>query len=157
MTTSKGYSGAQITLHWLTAIAVLTAFLTHDAMEDIADAAWEAGTAPFPTLHTAAGLTVFLLVLIRLWLRRRHGAPEPQGSAQVQMAAIWGHRLLYLMLIAVPLGGALTWFGGLQDLGDVHGFAGKALLVVAGGHAAMAIWHQVVRKDGTLMRMLRPE
>ena len=103
-----------------------------------------------------AGITVFWLVLIRLWLRRRN-APEPEGEGLAQAAAIWGHRLLYLLLIAVPLGGFLTWIVGLHDLGDLHGSAGQALMIVAFGHALMAFYHHYVKKDGTLRRMIRPQ
>ena len=156
MTTRTGYSTAQIALHWLTAIGVLVAFFTHEAMEDIARETWRAGGDPFPTVHTVAGFAVFFLVLARLVLRWRSGAPEPQGHGLQQTAAVWGHRLLYLLLIAVPLGGFMTWIVGLRDLGDMHGLAGQAVMVVALGHALMAIWHQVIQKDGTLMRMLRP-
>ena len=98
MTTRTGYSTAQIALHWLTAIGVLVAFFTHDAMEEIAETTWEAGGAAFPTPHTIAGMTVFLLVLIRLVLRWRSGVPAPQGTGLQQTAAVWGHRLLYAML-----------------------------------------------------------
>ena len=34
MTERTGYSLTQIILHWLTAIGVITAFLTHDAMKE---------------------------------------------------------------------------------------------------------------------------
>lgn len=156
-TAPSGYSRAQIALHWLTAVAVLVAWFTQEAMEETAEAVWEAGGGPFPTVHTVAGFSAFVLILGRLWLRRRRGAPEPQGSERVRMAATWGHRLLYALVLLVPSLGALTWFGGFQDLGEVHELAAQALLVVALGHAAMALWHQYGKKDGTLMRMLRPE
>ena len=44
----------------------------------------------------------------------------------------------------------------LRDLSEVHEWAAKLLMILALGHAAMAVFHQVVRKDGTLTRMLRP-
>ena len=157
MSKPMGYSLTQITLHWLTAIGVLVAFFTHDAMEEIARATWEAGGDSFPTVHTLAGFAVFFLVLIRLVLRHRRGAPEPLGQGLQKVAAIWGHRLLYLLLLAVPLGGALTWIGDFRDFGDLHGLAGKGLMIVALGHAAVAIWHHYGVRDETLRRMLRPE
>jgi cytochrome b561 len=61
------------------------------------------------------------------------------------------------LLIAVPLGGFLTWIVGLHDLGDLHGSAGQALLIVAFGHALMAFYHHYVKKDGTLRRMIKPQ
>ena len=152
--TVTGYSRAQIALHWLTALLVLTAWFTHEAMEE---ALLDTGGDPYPTLHSMAGITVFFLVLARLWLRHRRGAPEPEGEGLQLQAAIWGHRLLYFLLLVVPLGGFLTWIVGIEDLADGHGFAGQALLVVALGHALVALWHHYGKKDGTLRRMMRPE
>lgn len=157
MSERKGYSTTQIVLHWLTAIAVLTAWFTHDAMEEIARAAWDAGEGPFPTIHTISGALAMILIISRLVIRRRHGAPEPEGSDFNKTAAIWGHRLLYALVIIVPLLGAATWFGGIRGLSNVHEYAAKGLMLAALGHAGMAIFHQFVKKDGTLMRMVRPE
>ena len=97
-----------------------------------------------------------MLVLIRIILRRRHGAPAPLGEGLARQAAVWGHRLLYLLLLAVHLGGALTWFGGFPALGEGHEIAGKALMVVALGHAGIALIHHLLLKDDTPRRMLRP-
>ena len=149
------YSRSQIILHWITAIAVIVAFVSHDAMVATASAAWDAGEPPTPTLHTMAGAIAFVTILIRLWLRRRQGVPAPLGSDFNRTAAEWGHRLLYALVIVVPLLGALTWFADIRDLSPVHMWAGRALMLLALGHAAMAIFHQVVKKDGTLMRMFR--
>jgi cytochrome b561 len=157
MTERTGYSLTQIILHWLTAIGVITAFLTHDAMKEAFKALRDTGGAPYPTPHTIAGFTVFLLVAIRLFLRARRGAPEPSASGLQLQAATWGHRLLYALLLAVPLLGFFTWIVGITGLSDVHGFLGQSLMVVALGHALVAIWHQFGKKDGTLTRMLRPE
>lgn len=157
MSTRTGYSTAQIALHWLTAIAVVVAFVTHEAMEHIARETWDAGGHAFPTPHTIAGFLTLLFVAIRLWLRHKHGAPEPQGEGIMLQGAIWGHRLLYGLLLAVPVLGFMTWILDIRDLGEPHGVLGKAIMVVALGHAAFAIWHQVVKKDGTLMRMFKPE
>ncbi len=157
MTKRTGYSTTQIVLHWLTAAAVVIAFFTHEAMEQIADTAWKNGAEPFPTPHTIAGFATLLLVVIRLVIRHRHGAPEPAAHGLMLTGAIWGHRLLYGLLVAVPVLGFATWIIGIRGLSDVHGNLGKAIMVVALGHAAMAIWHQFAKKDGTLMRMLRPQ
>lgn len=157
MTERTGYSLTQIILHWLTALGVITAYLTHDAMEDAFKALMDTGGAPYPTPHSIAGFTVFLLVAVRLVLRSRRGVPEPTATGLQLQAAIWGHRLLYALLLAVPLLGFFTWIVGITGLSDVHGFLGQSLLIVALGHALVAIWHQFGKKDGTLMRMLRPE
>jgi cytochrome b561 len=41
----------------------------------------------------------------------------------------------------------------LADWGEVHGVLGNALLWLAGLHAAAAIYHHVVLKDGVLLAM----
>ncbi|SMX37303.1 cytochrome b [Octadecabacter ascidiaceicola] len=157
MTTRTGYSRTQIVLHWLTAIAVLVAWFTHEGMEEVAKAAWRANEGPFPTIHTIAGALAMIMIIVRIVLRHRRGAPEPEGTEMGKLAATWGHRLIYALVIIVPLLGAATWFGGFRNLSGFHEFTAKALMLAALGHAAMAIWHQFGKKDGTLMRMLRPE
>ncbi len=42
----------------------------------------------------------------------------------------------------------------LADWGDVHKFLGDAIIWLAGLHAAAAIFHHVVLKDGVLWAML---
>lgn len=76
---SKGYSLAQISLHWIIALLVLAQFLNDDAI----GAAWRAirrGAAEVPggvlvTAHVVAGIAILALVLWRLGLRLTRGAP----------------------------------------------------------------------------------
>jgi cytochrome b561 len=42
----------------------------------------------------------------------------------------------------------------LTDWGDVHKFLGDAIMWLAGLHAAAAMFHHVVLKDGVLSAML---
>jgi len=155
--TTTGYSGLQIALHWLIAILIVVAWLSHDGAEEAMETIEKGGTVGFVP-HVAFGMAVLVLVVLRLVIRLNRGAPaalgEP-GSLAVR-AADWGHRILYLLMIAVPLGGISIWFLGM-DNGDVHGFFGTALLLIALGHAAMALYHQYVLKDGLLRRMMKAE
>ncbi|MFM7445146.1 MAG: cytochrome b, partial [Tabrizicola sp.] len=82
-------------------------------------------------------------------------APGASGSLSA-LAADWGHRLIYLLMIAVPLGGIATFFLGL-DVGEVHGLAANVLMLVVLGHALMALYHQYLLKDGLLRRMMKAE
>ena len=72
------------------------------------------------------------------------------------IAADWGHRLIYLLMIAVPLGGVCTFFLGL-DVGDFPALGANVLMIVILGHALMALYHQYVLKDGLLGRIMRAE
>ena len=153
-----GYSGLQIALHWIVAILILGAWFTHEDMDDALEDRIELGLSGFEgaTLHTMLGGAAFAFVLIRLVVRLRRGAPEPHGSPMIQMAATWGHRLLYALMIAAPLLGAITWYGQIEGLGEIHELVGKALMLVAIGHLLMAMLHQALWADGTLMRMFIP-
>ncbi|MCG6884226.1 MAG: cytochrome b/b6 domain-containing protein [Silicimonas sp.] len=150
-----GYSGLQIALHWIVAVLIFGAWLTHDGMGRALRQRIEQDLSGFEgaTLHTLLGGTVFALVLIRLIVRLKRGAPEPHGSPAIQMAATWGHRLLYALMILVPALGAATWYGKIEGLGEVHELAGNALMLVAIGHLLMALVHQALWSDGTLSRM----
>ncbi|EPX87339.1 Cytochrome B561 [Rubellimicrobium thermophilum DSM 16684] len=59
-------------------------------------------------------------------------------------------------MLAVPLGGALVWYLGANSLGELHELAGNALFVLALAHAALALFHHYVLRDGLLVRMIRP-
>ena len=159
MAIRTGYTRLQIGIHWIMALLIAGAFFTHETMGDALRQKVEAGIVGpgTPTLHTILGMLALIFMLWRIVVRLRNGAPEPHGSPAVVAAAKWGHRLLYLLMVAVPIGGFVAWFFGLRDVGDIHGLAGQALVLIALGHAAAAVWHHVVQKDGTLRRMARPE
>ena len=99
---------------------------------------------------------------------------EINDAINAALAAKAGHALLYLFLIALPLSGwyaasrlgvPVSFFGfqlpaitervqGAPGLiADIHENAGTIILYLAGLHAAMAVWHQYVLRDGTLQRM----
>lgn len=157
MKATTGYSGLQIALHWLVAILIIASWFTGEGAEEAMEVVKEGGTIGFVP-HVAIGLAILALVVLRLLLRFRRGAPAAPGvpGSLAVRAAEWGHRLIYLLMIAVPLGGASVFFLGL-DVGDVHGLAANVLMLVVLGHALMALYHQYVLKDGLLRRMMRAE
>jgi cytochrome b561 len=157
MKTTAGYSTLQIALHWAIALLILAAWLSGEGAEEALEAIEDGGAAGFVP-HVAFGLSILALVILRVVVRLSRGAPAAPGvpgSPQAKLAD-WGHRLLYLLMIAVPLGGASVWFLGL-DVGEIHGLFANVLLIVALGHAVMALYHQYVLKDGLLRRMMRAE
>jgi cytochrome b561 len=157
MKTTTGYSGLQIGLHWLIAILIVTAWFTGEGAEEAMDIVEDGGTIGFVP-HVAMGLAILALVVVRVLVRLGRGAPAAPGApgGLSAMAADWGHRLIYLLMIAVPLGGIATFFLGL-DVGEVHGLAANVLMLVVLGHVLMALYHQYVLKDGLLRRMMKAE
>ncbi|MBS9719578.1 cytochrome b/b6 domain-containing protein [Tianweitania sp. BSSL-BM11] len=108
-----------------------------------------------PTVHVAVGVSVLVLTLLRLALRISVGVPAVDGTGWSRVIAKVGHKVLYLLMIAVPAIGAVTWFERFSELGDVHAILANALMLVALGHALTALFHQFILKDGLLMRMIR--
>jgi cytochrome b561 len=158
MPTRSGYSRLQIGLHWLVALLIPLAWLSSSGAQEAWDAMEKGAAAPAFVPHVAFGISILALVVLRLVVRLRRGVPDAPGtpgSLQVR-AAEWGHRLIYLLMIAVPLGGISIWFGGM-DNGDIHGLFANVLMVVVLGHALMALYHHYVVKDGLIRRMMKAE
>lgn len=155
-----GFSALQITLHWAIAALVLAQILTGEAMEE-AFRAMVRGTASEETAgstwHLFAGIAVLALTLLRIAVRIAQGAPpEPAGLPRaVAIAARASHHLFYVMLIVFPVSGLVTYYVN-PEAGNFHTLAKPAFIIVVAVHAAAALWHQFVRRDGTLMRMFRP-
>jgi cytochrome b561 len=151
------YSTLQIGLHWLIALLILAAWLLSDGMGQALRARVESGATGIQgnTIHVWLGGATFLLVLIRIVVRLIQGAPDPvPGSSElIEKAGVWGHRLLYALMVLTPALGAATWYGGIGFTAELHDISSSALMLVALGHAAMAIYHQFILKDGTLTRM----
>lgn len=127
--------------------------------------------------HKWFGVTVFLLVWLRLAWRLTHRPPALPAtlSAPLQRLAHAGHGLLYVLMIVVPLSGWLmssakgvqtVWFGLVplpdllgrdRDLGDLlqqaHKLLNLLLLLTLAGHVLAALWHHFVLKDDTLRSM----
>jgi cytochrome b561 len=127
-------------------------------------------------LHKSVGLTLLVLVLVRILWHRISPPPAPIGGVaawQMQLAQ-GAHMALYGLMLAVPvtgwLGSAATgldvvWWGwvvprvmpvseGLADgLLTAHGVATQALMAVVALHVAGALWRASRHRDGTLRRM----
>ena len=160
MAHTAGYSRLQIALHWIIAVLIVAAWFTHEGMGRALRTRIETGATGFEgnTLHVWLGGAAFALILVRIVVRLVQGAPGPvPGNPEwMQMAAHWGHRLLYLLMVAAPALGAAAWYGGVKAAGELHETAGGLLMLVALAHAVVAIAHQVVLKDGTMDRMKKP-
>jgi cytochrome b561 len=157
-----------LTLHWLIALLIVAAYAT----SEVAQGRGGTGT----NLHGSLGLAVFGLSLVRILWRgfAPHPAPVPMGALMARIAH-FAHVALYVAMVAAPaLGLAALWARGteLSFLGFVplpspmagdralsrtlkgaHELASNALVALALLHAAAAIFHQYVLRDGLLERM----
>lgn len=174
--TSSGarYGAVAQTFHWVTAAAVLAAFLY--GLGGSEQQVYAVSRDFERQLHETLGLLVFALVALRLiwrWFTRRPDR-EP-GPRWMAFAATIVQIGLYALMFAVPFtaiagawleGHPLTLFGGIQiqplvrashDLGaslvEIHTWLGDAVMWLAGLHALAAIYHHLVLKDGVLVSM----
>ena len=168
------YNNVQIALHWLIALLIFATFPLGLYMVDLKLS---------PTMlklfsyHKWMGVTIFFLVAVRLAWRATHPVPPPiAGMPRWQeIVSVATHHTLYLLMVVIPLSGWLTssadgyqtvWFGIVplpdlldknKELGDtlgaVHEYLNWAMLALVGLHAAAALKHQFIDKDGLLQRM----
>ena len=165
---------AQI-LHWLTAILVLTAFIYGPGGSE--QRVYLPARDFDRQLHETLGLCVFALLVLRVLWKMFDERPQPEELPRwMEIASKSLQGVLYLLLFAVPAsaiigawleGHSLTLLAGVQiapmlglshDLGatisEIHTWLGDAILWLAGFHAAAAIFHHFVLKDGVLVSML---
>jgi cytochrome b561 len=175
------YDAISQVFHWLTAIVVTIAFILGPErfgrlMRDGVDPA----TRSDIVWHESLGILVLVLTLLRLlWLAVRPAAPQIAMAGWMRATSKLAHVALWVLLLALPVTAILalgseahplTLLGGvridrmpaiadsaiakLADWGDVHEFLGNTIMWLAGLHAAAAICHHVVLKDGVLSAML---
>ncbi len=130
----------------------------------------------FKTWHFMLGLTVLLLVIVRIIARLRTTAPPitPQPSVWQLRAGKLVHLALYVLMVGMPIGGwlilsfsgkAIPWFGLslpalvapdkalAAQIKDIHETVGTIGYWLIGLHAAAALFHHYILKDNTLQRM----
>lgn len=164
-----------IFLHWLVAVGVFFMIGLGWVMTDIPKGTPE--RAFWFNLHKSIGVTLGVLVLIRLWWRFTHKVPPLPASmpAWEVTAAKISHGVLYACLIIMPLVGFLAsnftkygvkYFGisigpffaenqALRDgLQEVHEITSYVLVVAILVHILAALKHLVLDRDRVFHRML---
>jgi cytochrome b561 len=175
------YDAPSRVFHWLTVIVVTLAFiLGPEHFGQLARQGIDPASRSDIVWHESLGISVLVLTLLRLlWLAFRSAPPQIPMSKWMHLMASLTHLALWTLLLALPItaflalgseGHPLTLLGGLRidqfpliakstvatwaDWGEVHQFLGDAIMWLAGLHAAAAIYHHLVLKDGVLATML---
>jgi len=163
-------------LHWSTALLMLGLVWLGWVMVDLTyyDPWYNRSLA----LHKALGLLVFVLGVLTLGWRHLSRSPHPRAplAPWERVAARAMHHTLFTLVLLLPFTGYLVstsaakpvavfdWFevpalipvdSQLRDLAiDCHYVLAYALLGLVALHAAAALKHQFIDRDGTLARML---
>ncbi|WP_313950229.1 cytochrome b [Accumulibacter sp.] len=169
------YTHPAIALHWLMAVLLIGLFGLGLYMSDLP---LSPDKLKLYSWHKWAGVTAFLLVLLRLGWRIGHRPPPlPMAMPAWQKTASHGaHHLLYLLMFAIPLSGWLmssakgfqtVYFGVLplpdllakdKELGElletVHWTLNYALAALVVAHVAAALKHHLRDRDDVLSRIL---
>lgn len=128
--------------------------------------------------HKSVGLTILVLVMVRLAWNLGTGRPRPPAGEPAYriVLARTTHGALYALMIAMPLTGwimssaantPVSYFGALtmpnlvsphpdwvDALVSVHGGLFVVLVTVVAVHAAAALYHHLYLRDDVLRRMI---
>ena len=156
----KGYSSAQIGLHWIIALLIALQFLFNEPMGEAFDSVMRGTVPPFSWAvwaHIAGGVAILALVLWRVALRRSRGAPPPPEGEGTLLgrAATLGHWALYALMVLAPATGLAAWYGGIEAAAELHELFKPLLIILVAVHVLAALFHQFVLKDNLLARMKR--
>lgn len=161
---TNGYSRFQIALHWMVAALVVFQIIGHETILRTVDA-FEKNALPdatdalFANLHVVAGMLIFLFAVWRIYLLVTRGAPDlPENEhPALKIVAKATHGILYLLLLGMPVSGAVAWFGGVDAAAFAHGTAKYVLMPLVLVHVLGALAHHFVLKTDVLRRMVKPE
>jgi cytochrome b561 len=157
---TTGYSPSQIVLHWVVAVFVAFQLIFGESMGELfravrRDEDPSNDAAFWGNLHIWIGFAVLAAVSLRLALRAGRAAPPETGNRTIVLLARVTHIALYVVLIVTAVTGVVAYYW-VPALGEIHELGKPVLLVLIGLHVAGALWHQFVRRDGLIMRMLVP-
>ena len=159
-----GYSGTQILLHWLIAALVLFQVFFGDGMEHAYHVLLKGKEAnPSDVLeaniHVYVGFAVLALAVLRViirWTRGVPGAPAGQSGIKLWIAAATQF-ILYAIIFAMPVTGAMAWFLGYATVGELHSYGEWLIYAAVLVHLAGALMQHYVAKTNVLVRMMKPE
>lgn len=169
------YSGIAMSLHWLTVLLVLGAFILGPGGGE--EHVYAAARDTQRELHETLGIIILLLTLLRMAWRWQDTQPSaPPVPPWMTLAARVVQITLYVLLFLLPMtaiagawleGHPLTLMLGIKigpligqnhalglSIASLHTWLGDLIIWLAGLHALAGIYHHVMRKDTVLVSML---
>ncbi|MEJ1992674.1 MAG: cytochrome b/b6 domain-containing protein [Maritimibacter sp.] len=162
MAQPKGYTRIQIGLHWLMAVLIVAMFLNEDAIGHAYHSLMRDGSfeqSPLVAAHVFGGIAVLVLVVIRLAIKAKRGAPAlPENEPPLlKLAAQGAHLGLYGLMLLVPVAGLMAWFGQMGWAAELHEVMTTLLELLAILHVIGALYQHFYLKTDVLNRMRKPE
>ncbi|WP_414898479.1 cytochrome b [Rhodovulum sp. YEN HP10] len=156
---TETYSFRQKLVHWAVVVLVAAQFLVFDAIGRDFGRGMRTGDwvySPAATGHILFGFAILALMVWRLKLRRDEGVPalpaaEPGWAATL---ARLSHAAFYLMLLAMPVAGAVAWFRQSGNAAEIHEAAATLLIALIAIHIAAVALHQFRWRSNILSRMM---
>ncbi len=169
------YTAVAQAMHWIVAVLFIAQMVIAWTLVVRPDS--DAAFGTWLTLHKSIGMTILALVAVRLAWRASHPAPQlpPRMPMWEQVLARVNHWLLYAILLVMPISGYLSsaaaghavhyfWLFDLpnvpaskvvgHDAIVVHILGQWAIYAAVALHLLGTTWNLVVRRDGSLNRML---
>jgi cytochrome b561 len=152
------YSKTQIALHWIIVLLVLFQIVMHDEIARLWNGRMD-GTLPnaaTPNAHVAIGFLILALAVWRLVLRLTRGVPAIPASEHpaLKLLASGTHILFYVLLIGMPLSGAVAWIFGVAPAAQAHSVAEKLLILLIVLHVLAALAQHLWFRTDVVKRML---
>jgi cytochrome b561 len=165
----KRYHPALVVLHWLLALAILGNLVAGKfILEGMANN--DPAKPEFLRLHMASGLTILVLMVVRLVARVRTTKPAAPHAGPLKLLSVANHWALYAFSFAMLITGLGTaQLGGLfpilegkpvelpADFDAIQPFAGhvlfsSVLIALIALHIGAVAWH-LIKRDNVLPRM----
>ena len=167
------FTGAQRALHWVMAVCILAMLFIGVGMVSTVTTSYLA----LVSLHKPLGIAILVLVVLRILVRLRSGAPALPADLPVPMklAAVLSQYALYALMIAMPLLGWAMLSAGAYPvelfpgvflpailpqsdslhtlLWNLHRALAFVFFAVILMHIAGALFHALVRRDGVFQAM----
>lgn len=160
-------------LHWGFAALIIFTFISGQIFEDAA----RSEKAELMNRHATLAILLMAFLVLRAVWRTSQSSPDEINRHKVLVLA---NKTVKLALYAIPLALAVTgsltvlsggfsvpflgqelligWSPADRDLHevleDVHGVLTKLLMATFAVHVLASLWHQFVKRDGVLTRML---
>jgi cytochrome b561 len=166
----KQYSKRTALMHWIIFLLVIAAFYFGHQLDESKDGMQKLSLYP---LHFLIGDLTLLLVLVRIYFRKKDGEPAPaNASPLLNKVSALTHVALNLTVIAVAVTGVITvatsgviealkahdpaLIPDFEHVGakEVHELFIGILFALVVFHVLAALYHQFIVKDNLMRRIM---